>query len=528
MKRIQCFAGVIVVAYSLLNVYGAAIPGLFNTGLNNEGALLGAEELDPHWKLLESADPEFTGPDLFTLTPGFPVGPWIAEGPNSRWIAPRPQQGTGNAEGNYTYRITFNLTGFDPTTASISGQWSTDNNGSDILINGTATGQGNTAQFGGWTQFRVTSGFVAGENTLDFVVNNASPTPNPTGFRAELTGTVLPPNTPPTVSVNPTSQIVAAGDTVLFTVQAEGTAPLTYQWRFKGNTIDGETSSTLTLSNVDTGDVGSYDVVVTNAAGTATSQPAALTVRNRVPGLFDTGVDASRTVLADGAVDPHFKLSTNPDGPSADAIVHDSTVFPIVSGPWLQNNERSKWISPRLDTVGAAGGVYVYRTTFDLTGFNPATAVLLGNWAADNDLGASEIVLNGLRTGLKTAPFTGLTPFVIQNTPTVQFFPGVNTLDFHVENQGAGYTGLRVEDLRVAADPGAPPEPDTRLSIEMVSGVSIGGFVGKSYRIEYSDQPIGDNFSTLTTLVLPSDPFLFLDEGSVTKPNRRYRVIAVE
>lgn len=68
------------------------------------------------------------------------------------------------------------------------------------------------------------------------------------------------------------------------------------------------------------------------------------------------------------------------DPASQDAVVHDSTVFPIVTGPWLANTDKSKWIAPLLDSVGSSGGGFAYRTTFDLTGFDPATVVLLGGW----------------------------------------------------------------------------------------------------------------------------------------------------
>lgn len=84
----------------VLPVGGAPITTLFNTGVNAAGEPLGAEAVDPHYTLVESADPEYPGPQVYTLTAGFPVGPWLAEGPASRWIAPRPQQGTGNAEGS--------------------------------------------------------------------------------------------------------------------------------------------------------------------------------------------------------------------------------------------------------------------------------------------------------------------------------------------------------------------------------------------------------------------------------------------
>jgi hypothetical protein len=63
-----------------------------------------------------------------------------------------------------------------------------DNLGTDILINGASTGIANAAGFVSLTPFTITSGLVAGPNTLDFIVNNLPATPNPTGLRVDLRG----------------------------------------------------------------------------------------------------------------------------------------------------------------------------------------------------------------------------------------------------------------------------------------------------------------------------------------------------
>jgi hypothetical protein len=68
-------------------------------------------------------------------------------------------------------RLTFNLAGLDPATASISGQWATDNEGQNIRINGIDTGQ-TSFSFGGYTPFLINSGFVPGVNMPDFAVAN--------------------------------------------------------------------------------------------------------------------------------------------------------------------------------------------------------------------------------------------------------------------------------------------------------------------------------------------------------------------
>jgi len=74
------------------------------------------------------------------------------------------------------------------------------------------------------------------------------------------------------------NQAVDIGSNALFTVAASGTAPLSYQWRFDGHDLLGETNRQLSIHAAQPGDEGDYTVVVTNLVGTATSEPARLWV----------------------------------------------------------------------------------------------------------------------------------------------------------------------------------------------------------------------------------------------------------
>jgi Tol biopolymer transport system component len=81
----------------------------------------------------------------------------------------------------------------------------------------------------------------------------------------------------PTIKTNPASQTALPGDNITFYVAAGGTAPLRYQWWFnQTNSLPSATNSTLTLTNVQLADAGSYSVVVTNTLGSMTSSPALL------------------------------------------------------------------------------------------------------------------------------------------------------------------------------------------------------------------------------------------------------------
>ena len=82
----------------------------------------------------------------------------------------------------------------------------------------------------------------------------------------------------PKVSGNPESQAAVSGSDVILQVGATGTEPLTYQWLFEGQVIDGATESTLDLGTVNDAQAGTYTVRVSNAIGAVTSDPALLTV----------------------------------------------------------------------------------------------------------------------------------------------------------------------------------------------------------------------------------------------------------
>jgi hypothetical protein len=84
---------------------------------------------------------------------------------------------------------------------------------------------------------------------------------------------------PPTIISPPANVSVVAGSPASFTVIANGTAPLNYQWLKNGVAISGATSATLTLASVTTADAASYSVSIGNSAGSVTSGNAVLTVQ---------------------------------------------------------------------------------------------------------------------------------------------------------------------------------------------------------------------------------------------------------
>ncbi|HEX8149914.1 MAG TPA: immunoglobulin domain-containing protein, partial [Pyrinomonadaceae bacterium] len=142
-------------------------------------------------------------------------------------------------------------------------------------------------------------------------------------------GAALKVVTPPSVNIQPEPQTVNAGATANFFVAAGGTAPLSYQWKKDGSDIAGATSASLSVADAQDGDAGTYTVVVSNAAGSVTSEGAALTVTHIVPPTITTQ-PASQT-----------------------ANVGDGVTFAVVAGGTAPFNYR--WQKDGSDIAGANG-----------------------------------------------------------------------------------------------------------------------------------------------------------------------------
>jgi hypothetical protein len=127
---------------------------------------------------------------------------------------------------------------------------------------------------------------------------------------SSLTPIAPPGAVAPRITTQPASQTVLLGASPTFSVNATGTAPLSFQWKhddtnlFDGGEFSGSTNSTLTVSGVDSADAGSYSVVVYNVKDSVASATAVLTI------------DASVAVQTNegGKVTPDYNGETLPVG----------------------------------------------------------------------------------------------------------------------------------------------------------------------------------------------------------------------
>ena len=107
---------------------------------------------------------------------------------------------------------------------------------------------------------------------------------------------------PPEVINHPESLTeISQGKTASFTIQATGTEPMSYHWEWKpavdGNgseewqpcnaeRFSGTESSTLIISSVQKLNEGNYRSMISNYAGSKTSQPAKLSVGKKIQAKF--------------------------------------------------------------------------------------------------------------------------------------------------------------------------------------------------------------------------------------------------
>ncbi len=211
---------------------------------------------------------------------------------------------------------------FDATTLISANNWyfiTAIGNGSNVTfyLNGNQAAQASqtTTNYGSSSYpFRIGYGVLdAGANEfnglIDEVVlfNRALSVEQVNALYAKAAGL-----TPPSIIVQPVGDTRYVSRSKTFTVTATGTLPLSYQWRHNSSPISGATTNVLALTNLTAADSGTYDVVVTNVAGSASSDEVTLGVITPAAGSYEENVIGLSPVA-------YFRLN-EPLGSSA---VHD-------------------------------------------------------------------------------------------------------------------------------------------------------------------------------------------------------------
>ena len=164
---------------------------------------------------------------------------------------------------------------------------------------------------GGATNSTLTLNNVQTSNSDNYFVIVTNSLGSATSGVAALTVNV--PN-PPSIITQPQNQFISPGGSATFSVLAGGSEPLTYQWYYNTNTvITNATDSTLTITNIQQANVGSYSVTVSNLAGGITSSNAFLTIDTTPVGPAFSSQPASQLVLVGGTAS--FSAQANGTAP---------------------------------------------------------------------------------------------------------------------------------------------------------------------------------------------------------------------
>jgi hypothetical protein len=229
-------------------------------------------------------------------------------------------------------------------------------------------------------------------------------------------------NQSPTILSSPRSRTTYPGTTVRFRVAADGTGPLSYQWKHNGvnvtddSRISGANSPTLTFAAVKSEDVGSYEVSITGF-GSVTIEPVMLALADyatdQMPGI--TTQPQSRTQLAGSTAT--FSAGVSGNGPFA--------------YQWRKNGVN-------LSNASNVSGAHSWRLT--LANISPF------------DAGDYDIVVSGYRS-VTSSPATLTVTTQIDQLLLYEPFDYPNVGDAVSNNMPANWTfgGTGVNDLNVVA-----------------------------------------------------------------------------
>src|SRR5467141_3276044 len=190
-------------------------------------------------------------------------------------ITTQPASQTVTAGQTATFSVTAS------GTAPLNYQW---------LKNGGVVSSGPSASY-------TTPATIATDTGAQFTVAVSNSAGSMTSNAATLTVNAAPVNH--SITTQPASQTVTAGQTATFSVTASGTAPLNYQWLKNGGVVSsGPSASYTTAATIATDTGAQFTVVVSNSAGSMTSNAATLTVNAAPVTPSITTQPASQTVTA--------------------------------------------------------------------------------------------------------------------------------------------------------------------------------------------------------------------------------------
>lgn len=177
----------------------------------------------------------------------------------------------------------------------------------------------------------------------------------------------------PTITTQPASITVTAGNDAVFAVVARGTEALSYQWRYLGEPISGANSPVYRLSGTYVGQSGEYSVQVSNAAGTVVSNTVTLTV---------TPAGSTPAAVAPSIVSQPVNVTVNAGNTATFAV--GATGSAPLAYQWLRNGQPIAGATQAFYSLAAAqpgdAGSYAVQVSNGVgSGITSASATLTVN-----------------------------------------------------------------------------------------------------------------------------------------------------
>ena len=292
----------------------------------------------------------------------------------------------------------------------------------------------------------------------------------------------------PLISTQPQSQSAPLGGSTTLSVTATG-AGLTYQWNFNGKAIVGASTSSYTITNLQSSNTGSYTVTISNSFGSVTSSPAVISLGNNPGRLINLSV-----LTLDG---PGSQLLTVGFVTGGLGTTGSQNLLIRASGPAL-----------------ATYGVTTALADPSLTVFNGSTATASNdNWASS---AANQTAVTAADTATQAFPLTDPTSLdaaLVVSLPTSGY-------SIQVAGKGAS-TGNVLAEIYDATVVGSYTSQTPRLinvsCLQQVSqnGILSAGFViGGATPLTVLIRVSGPTLSAFGVLNVMPDPTLTVFTGS--------------
>jgi hypothetical protein len=229
--------------------------------------------------------------------------------------------------------------------------------------------------------------------TLQFVRSNS----NNYGFSISLSGAGSAPVSnsaiAPSITSQPSSAKITAGQSATFQVAATGTAPMTYQWKKNGAAVSGANASTYTTPAETTADNNAqFTVSVSNSAGTATSSAAVLSVASAVVAPSITTQPASQTISSGKTAT--FSVAATGTGPLSYQWSKGGVAISGATGSTYTTPAQTATAQFTVTVSNSAGSVTSNTATLTVT----ASSLILNSSVSSLNFGSVSVSASGTKT----------------------------------------------------------------------------------------------------------------------------------